>query len=47
MQTEMVVALIAGAVAVASAALTLWGQNRTARLESKLEALRLAEQRRF
>jgi hypothetical protein len=47
MPTEMVVALIAGVVAMVSAGLTLRGQVRTAQLESELEGLRLAEQRRF
>lgn len=47
MRTELVVALISAAVALASAEFTFWGQARTTRLEAELESLRLAEQRRF
>jgi hypothetical protein len=47
MRTELVVALIAAAVALASAGFTLWGQARTTRLAAELESFRLAEQRRF
>jgi hypothetical protein len=46
MSTELLVGLISAAVAVVSAAVAVWGQTKTARLESELEALRLAEQRR-
>jgi hypothetical protein len=47
MRTELIVAIISAAVALASAAFTLWGQVRTTRLAAELESLRLAEQRRF
>jgi hypothetical protein len=47
MRTELVVALISAAVALASAGFTLWGQARTTQLAAELESLRLAEQRRF
>jgi hypothetical protein len=47
MRTELVVALVSGAVALVSAGFTLWGQVRTTQLAAELECLRLAEQRRF
>lgn len=47
MSIELVIALIAAAVSLASAVFALWGQTRTTRLEAELESLRLAEQRRF
>jgi hypothetical protein len=47
MRTEVLVAIIAAAVALASAGFTLWGQARTTRLAAQLENLRLVEQRRF
>jgi hypothetical protein len=47
MGTEIIVALIAAAVAVFSAALTLWGQYRTTLLTNQMEELRAAEQRRL
>jgi hypothetical protein len=47
MGTEMAVAVVAGLVALGSAAFALWGQIRTARLASDLQALRLTEQREY
>ena len=47
MRTEIIVALIAAAVAVSSAALTLWGQYRTTILTNQMEELRAVEQRRL
>jgi hypothetical protein len=47
MQIELVLALISAAVALASAAIALWGQVRTTRLAADLEGLRVTEQRRF
>lgn len=47
MNTELLVALISGAVALSAGALAAWGQFRSARLSAELEDLRLAEQRRI
>jgi hypothetical protein len=45
--TDLVIALVSGAVALAAGALAVWGQFRSTRLSAKLEALRLGEQRRI
>jgi hypothetical protein len=47
MRTELVISIISAGVALASVALTLWGQARTTRITAELENLRRAEQRRF
>ncbi len=47
METDLVVALVSAAVALASVGVTFWGQARTTRVESELERLSLAEQRRY
>lgn len=46
-QTELLVALLSGAIALGSAALAIYGQFNSTRLANKLENLRLAEQRRL
>ena len=45
MKTELLVAMISGAVALSAGALAVWGQFRSARLAAEMEELRLAEQR--
>jgi hypothetical protein len=45
-RTELLVALVSGAVALSSAALAIWGQFRSARIAAEIEQLRFAEQRR-
>lgn len=47
MKTELVVALISGAVALSAAGIAVWGQFRSARLAAELGDLKLAEQRRI
>jgi hypothetical protein len=47
MKTELLVAIISGAVALSAGALAVWGQFRSARLAAEMEELRLAEQRRI
>jgi hypothetical protein len=43
---ELIVALIAGAVALSSAIIAIWGQVKSARVTAGLQDLRLAEDRR-
>jgi len=45
--TDLVVALVSGAVALTAGALAVWGQFRSTRLSAELESLRFAEQRRI
>jgi len=45
--TELIIALISAAVAIASAILSIWGQMKSARLAVELEDLRAAENRRL
>jgi hypothetical protein len=45
--TDLAIALISGAVALAAGCLAVWGQFRSTRLSAELEDLRLAEQRRM
>jgi hypothetical protein len=45
-KTELLVALISGAVALSSGGLAVWGQSRSQHLSAELEKLKLAEQRR-
>ena len=47
MKTELLVALISGAVALSAGALSVWGQFKSARFAAELEELRLSEQRRI
>jgi hypothetical protein len=47
MNTELIIALISAAVAIASAILAIWGQMKSARLAVELEDLRAAENRRL
>lgn len=47
MKTELLVALISGAVALSAGALAVWGQFKSARFAARLEELRLSEQRRI
>ena len=46
MSTELIVAILSGAVALASAALANWGQFRSTRLTAELESLRAEAERR-
>ncbi len=46
MSTELIVAILSGAVALASAALAIWSQFRSTQLAAELESLRAAEERR-
>ena len=45
MTTELVIALVSAAVAIASAILTIWGQTKAARITADLDNLRRAEDR--
>lgn len=47
MKTELLVALISGAVGLFAGALAVWGQFKSARLAAELEEFRLAEQRQI
>ena len=47
MKIELVVALVAGAVALASAVLSIWGQSYSSRLAAQLEDLRQTENTRL
>lgn len=47
MNTELLIALISGAVALSAGGLAVWGQLKSARLSTDLETLKLAEQRRI
>jgi len=47
MSTELMVALVSGAVALSAAGLAIWGQIRSAQLDAQLQDLRTAEERRF
>lgn len=47
MDRELIIAIIAALVALAGAAITIWGQVRTARLSSNLQAIARDEERRF
>ncbi len=46
MTPELVIALISAAVAIASAALAIWGQTKAARIAADLENFRRSEERR-
>jgi hypothetical protein len=47
MQIELIVALVSGAIAIASAGLAIIGQLRVARLSGEFEASRLTEEREY
>src|ERR1051325_3451115 len=47
MKTELIVAIISAVVALSSAAVAIFGQLKSTRLQADLEELRTAETRRF
>jgi hypothetical protein len=47
MKTELLVAIISAGVSLCAGALAVWGQAKSARLSADMQALTIAEQRRF